>query len=166
VLEEAAFLAEVSMAKTVIEGAQGLKALVGKDIGVTEWKTMTFEAIEKFADATGDHQWIHVDKERIARESPYKKPIAHGYFTVSLIAGLFFELVELKGFGMVINYGLNKVRFPAALKEGQRYRLSCKLGELKDVSNALEGLMLCAVEIEGEQKPACAAEVVFRFYAR
>ena len=154
------------MAKTVIDGAAGLKALVGKDLGVTEWKEMTFEAIEKFADATFDHQWIHVDKERIARESPYKKPIAHGYFTVSLIAGLFFELVELKGFGMVINYGLNKVRFPAALKEGQRYRLRCKLGELKDVQNAQEGLMLCAVEIEGEQKPACAAEVVFRFYAR
>jgi acyl dehydratase len=154
------------MNKTVIDGASGLKALVGKDVGVTEWKQMTFEAIQKFADATGDHQWIHVDKERIGRESPYKKPIAHGYFTVSLIAGLFFELVELKGFGMVINYGLNKVRFPSALKEGQRYRLSCKLGELKEVQNAYESLMLCAIEIEGEQKPACAAEVVFRFYAR
>jgi acyl dehydratase len=154
------------MAKTVIDGVPGLEALVGKDIGVSEWRQMTFEAIQKFADATGDHQWIHVDKERIARESPYKKPIAHGYFTVSLIAGLFFELVELKGFGMVINYGLNKVRFPAALKDGQRYRLNCKLAELKNVQNAHEGLMLCAIEIEGEQKPACAAEVVFRFYGR
>src|SRR4051794_4574290 len=154
------------MTKTTIDGVAGLSALVGKDIGVTEWRQMTFEAIQKFADATGDHQWIHVDKERIARESPYKKPIAHGYFTVSLIAGLFFELVELKGFGMVINYGLNKVRFPSALKEGQRYRLSCKLGELKEVQNAHEGLMLCNVEIEGESKPACAAEVVFRFYSR
>jgi acyl dehydratase len=154
------------MAKTVIDGVAGLQAFLAKDIGATEWRQMTFEAIEKFADATGDHQWIHVDKERIARESPYKKPIAHGYFTVSLIAGLFFELVDLKGFGMVINYGLNKVRFPAALKDGQRYRLNCKLAELKNVQNAHEALMLCTIEIEGEQKPACAAEVVFRFYNR
>ena len=154
------------MAKTVIDGVAGLKALVGKSLGSTEWKQMTYEAIVKFADATGDHQWIHVDKERIARESPYKKPIAHGYFSLSLIAGLFFELVELQGFGMTINYGLNKVRFPSALKEGQRYRLSCGLAELKEVQNAYECQMNCTVEIEGETKPACAAEVVFRFYAR
>jgi acyl dehydratase len=154
------------MAKTVIDGVAGLKALVGKTLGSTGWKEMTYEAIVKFADATGDHQWIHVDKERIARESPYKKPIAHGYFSLSLIAGLFFDLVDMKGFGMTINYGLNKVRFPSALKEGQKYRLSCTMAELKEVQNAYECVMNCTVEIEGETKPACAAEVVFRFYAR
>jgi acyl dehydratase len=154
------------MAKTVIDGVAGLKALVGKSLGSTGWKEMTYEAIVKFADATGDHQWIHVDKERIARESPYKKPIAHGYFSLSLIAGLFFDLVEMKGFGMTINYGLNKVRFPSALKEGQKYRLSCTMTEMKEVQNAYECVMGCTVEIEGETKPACAAEVVFRFYAR
>jgi acyl dehydratase len=154
------------MAKTVIDGVAGLKALVGKSLGSSEWRQMTYEDIVKFADATGDHQWIHVDKERIARESPYKKPIAHGYFSLSLIAGLFFDLVELQGFGMTINYGLNKVRFPSALKDGQKYRLSCALAELKEVQNAYECVMSCTVEIEDETKPACAAEVVFRFYAR
>ncbi len=142
----------------------GLKSLVGKDLGATPWREMTYEAIKKFADATGDHQWIHVDKERIARESPFGKPIAHGYFTVSMIAGLFFDLVEVRNFAMVINYGLNKVRFPAPLKDGQRYRLSVKLGDVKEVGNAVEGLLAAAIEIEGESKPACAAELVFRFY--
>jgi acyl dehydratase len=150
--------------KTAIDGMAGLKSLVGKELGVSPWREMTYEAIRKFADATGDHQWIHVDRERIARESPFGKPIAHGYFTVSLIAGLFFELVDVKGFAMVINYGLNKVRFPSPLKEGQRYRLKVKLGEVKEIANGVEGLLDAAVEIEGEAKPACAAELVFRFY--
>jgi len=150
--------------KTAIDGFAGLKSLVGKELGVSPWREMTYDAIRKFADATLYHQWIHVDKERIARESPFGKPIAHGYFTLSLIAGLFFELVEVKGFAMVINYGLNKVRFPAPLKEGQRYRLKVKLGEVKEIANGAEGLLEAAVEIEGEAKPACAAELVFRFY--
>jgi acyl dehydratase len=152
------------VAKTLIDGVAGLKSLVGKDLGTSDWRQMTYEAIQKFADASGDHQWIHVDRERIARESPFGKPIAHGYFTVALIAGIFFDLVEIKNFAMVINYGLNKVRFPAPLKEGQRYRLNVKLGEVTDIANGVEGLLNATVEIEGERKPACVAEVVFRFY--
>ncbi|HET7788474.1 MAG TPA: MaoC family dehydratase [Myxococcales bacterium] len=152
------------MGKTAIDGLAGLKSLVGKELGVSPWREMTWEAIRKFADATGDHQWIHVDRERIARESPFGKPIAHGYFTLSLIAGLFFELVDVRGFAMVINYGLNKVRFPSPLKDGQRYRLRVKLGEVKEIANGVEGLLDAAIEIEGESKPACAAELVFRFY--
>ena len=152
------------MARTLIDGVAGLKSLVGKELGTSDWRQMTYEAIRKFADATGDHQWIHVDRERIARESPFGKPIAHGYFTVALIAGIFFDLVEIKNFAMVINYGLNKVRFPAPLKEGQRYRLNVKLGEVTDIANGVEGLINATVEIEGERKPACVAEVVFRFY--
>ena len=150
------------MAKTMIDGMAGLNGLSGKELGTSPWKTMTYEDIKRFADATGDHQWIHVDRERAAK-GPFGKPIAHGYFTVSLIAGLFFELVEIKGFHLVVNYGLNKVRFPAPLKEGQRYRLNIKLGEVKPVSGGAEGLIAATVEIEGETKPACAAEVVFRF---
>jgi acyl dehydratase len=149
----------------LIDSAAGLKKLAGKELGQTPWKEMTYDAIVKFADATGDHQWIHVDKERIAKQSPFGKPIAHGYFTLSLIAGLFFELIEVRNFGMVINYGLNKVRFPAPLKEGQRYRLSVKLGEVTEIKGGLEGLLGAVVEIEGEGKPACVAELVFRFYA-
>lgn len=152
------------MGKTVIDGAAGLKALVGKDLGQSDWRAMTFDAISKFADVTGDHQWIHVDKERIARESPFGKPVAHGYFTLSLIAGLFFELVEVKNFAMVVNYGLNKVRFPSPLKEGQRYRLKVKLAGLQPAGDAQDALLAAAIEVEGEPKPACVAEIVFRFY--
>jgi len=152
------------MGKTVIDGVAGLKSLVGKELGISDWRPMTYEAIRKFADATGDHQWIHVDRERIARESPFGKPIAHGYFTLALIAGIFFDLVEIKNFAMVINYGLNKVRFPAPLKEGQRYRLNVKLGDVAEIPNGVEGLLKATVEIEGESKPACVAELVFRFY--
>lgn len=149
--------------KMVIDGIAGLKSLVGKELGRTEWRTMTYPEIVKFADATFDHQWIHVDRARIAKESPFKAPVAHGYFTLSLIAGLFFELVEVKGFSLVINYGLNKVRFPAPLKEGQRYRLAVTLGEVKELGGPVEGLLSAVIEVEGEKKPACAAELVFRF---
>jgi len=151
---------------TVVKGVQGLKELVGQQIGYSDWHEVTQEQVNLFADATGDHQWIHVDRERTARESPFGKPIAHGYFTVSLIAGIFFELVEVQDFGMVINYGLNKVRFPAPLKEGQRYRLNVKLGEVTDIPNGAEGLIQATVEVEGERKPACVAEIVFRFYGK
>src|SRR5947199_4034132 len=128
--------------KTLIDGVSGLKSLVGKTLGTSSWRTMTYEAILKFADATGDHQWIHVDRERARRESPFGAPIAHGYFTVALIAGLFFDIVEPRNFAMVINYGLNKVRFPAPLKEGQRYRLSIRLNEAKEIANAIEALLI------------------------
>jgi acyl dehydratase len=150
--------------KTLIDGVTGIKSLAGKELGKSEWRTMTYDAIVQFADATGDHQWIHVDRERAARESPFGKPIAHGYFTLSLIAGLFFELVDVKGFAMVINYGLNKVRFPAPLKEGQRYRLGVTLGEVTEIPNGVEGLMDATIDVEGERKPACVAQLVFRFY--
>jgi acyl dehydratase len=150
--------------KTVIDGIAGLLALAGKDLGKSEWRVMKYEDIVRFADATGDHQWIHIDRERVKRESPFGAPIAHGYLTLSLVAGLFFDLVEPRNFGMVINYGLNKVRFPAPLKEGQRYRLAMKLQDAKQAGNAVEALLAATIEVEGESKPACAAEVVYRFY--
>ena len=153
------------MGKTLIDGVDGLKSLVGKELGQTPWQEMTYEMIRKFADATGDHQWIHVDRERAAA-GPFGKPIAHGYFTVSLVAGLFFDLVEVRNFGFVINYGLNKVRFPTPLKEGQKFRLKMKLGDVKEIPNGVEGLLNATIEIEGEAKPACAAELVFRFYGK
>jgi len=150
--------------KTVIDGIGGLQALVGKDLGKSEWRTMKFEDIVRFADATGDHQWIHVDRERARKESPFGAPVAHGYFTLSLIAGLFFEVVESRNFALVINYGLNKVRFPAPLKEGQRYRLAARLQDAKLVANAVEAQIAATIEVEGESKPACVAEVVYRYY--
>ncbi|HEY8206964.1 MAG TPA: MaoC family dehydratase [Myxococcaceae bacterium] len=149
--------------KTIVEGLAGLQAQVGKSLGTTEWKSLRYEDIVAFADATGDHQWIHVDRERCKRESPYGVPIAHGYFTLARIAGLFFELADIRGFQAVLNYGLNKVRFPSPLKEGARYRLTAKLAELKEVQGGVEGLMQCTIEIENEPKPACVAESVFRY---
>ncbi|MFY0523560.1 MaoC family dehydratase [Archangium gephyra] len=148
---------------TLIDGLEGLRALVGQKLGASEWKQLAHEDIVRFAEATGDFQWIHVDRERCQRESPFGVPIAHGYFSVSRIAGLFFEIVEIRGFALVLNYGLNKVRFPAPLKSGARYRLSLELKELKDIPKGVEALMLATIELEGESKPACAAEVLYRF---
>jgi acyl dehydratase len=147
----------------VIEGLAGLKSYVGKELGASDWQTLSYEDIVRFADATGDHQWIHVDRARIAKESPFGAPVAHGYFTLSRIAGLFFEVVQIKGFNLVINYGLNKVRFPNPLKEGKRYRLVVKMNEVSEVKGGAESIFAATMEIEGEPKPACAAEVVFRY---
>ena len=149
---------------TTINGVDGLRALSNSALGATEWEEMTFERIEAFAAATGDHQWIHVDRERIAAESPFGAPIAHGYFTLSLVAGRFFDLLDLQGMGMVINYGTNKVRFPNPLKEGARFRLAIHLGDVTDKKGGwVEAIFHAAIEIDGEAKPACAAECVFRF---
>ena len=141
-----------------------LNSYVGKLFGVSEWAELPFEQIVAFADATGDHQWIHVDRERIAKESPFGAPIAHGYLSMSLIAGKFFEVLELDGFKMIINYGCNKVRFPNPMKAGARFRLSLGLVSVTDVGKGWhEALMSATIEIEGEKKPACVAEVVYRF---
>lgn len=148
---------------TKIAGAAGLQAVVGQDLGATAWKTMEFSRIQAFAGATDDHQWIHVDRERIAKESPFGAPIAHGYLTLSLVAGGFFEVLELEGFKMIINYGCNKVRFPTPLKEGARFRLSLKMAEVKPAGDWLEAVFVATVEIDGSSKPACVAECVYRF---
>ena len=148
--------------KVTIDGLAGLKALAGKDLGAGPWHAMRFEDIQKFADVTRDHQWIHVDRER-AKAGPFGAPIAHGYFTLSLVAGLFFDLVETSGFKAVLNYGLNKVRFPSPLREGKNYRLSLKLADVKDVAGGADGTFVATIEIEGETKPTCVAELIFRF---
>ena len=149
--------------KTIIEGLEALRAAVGRKLGHTEWKTLTDTDITRFAEATGDFQWIHLDRERCARESPFGVPVAHGYYTVSRIAGLFFEVLEVRGFSLVLNYGLNKVRFPAPLKSGARYRLALELKELKELPKGVEALMIATIEIEGEPKPACVAEGLYRY---
>jgi acyl dehydratase len=148
---------------TVIAGAAGLHAAVGADLGATDWKPVPFSQIQAFADATGDHQWIHVDRERIAKESPYGAPIAHGYLSLSMVAPLFFELLDLQGFKMVINYGTNKVRFPTPVKAEARTRMSLKLTDVKPAGEWLESVFVATIEVEGSAKPACVAECVFRF---
>jgi acyl dehydratase len=151
------------MGKTVINGVAELKSHAGKELGKSEWRVMTMDVIKKFADATGDHQWIHVDEARAKKESPYGAPIAHGYLTLSFVAGLWFEVVEAKGFKLTVNYGANKVRFPNPLKVGDKYRLTLKLAEVAEVKEWVEAQIQAAIEIEGQPKPACAAEVIYRF---
>ena len=148
---------------TRISNPDELLALVGQPLGTTHYRTLPFEQIVAFADATGDHQWIHVDAARIAKESPFGAPIAHGYLTLSLVAGLFFEVLELDGWKMIINYGCNKVRFPTPLKAGSSYRLSLTLNAVNPVGDWFEAVMGAAIEVEGSAKPACFAEVVYRF---
>lgn len=151
---------------TVLSGPSQLLTLAGADLGATAWRTLPFEQIVAFAEATGDRQWIHVDRERAERESPFGAPIAHGYLTLSLVAGCFFQLVEVEGFKMVINYGCNKVRFPTPMKAGSSYRVAMKVGEVTDIGKGwTEVQFLATVEIEGSAKPACAAEVIYRFLA-
>jgi len=152
------------MPRTRIEGGANLLALSGTDLGAADWQLLAFPQITTFADATGDHQWIHVDKERIAKESPFGAPIAHGYLTLALVAGQFFELLDLHGFKMIINYGCGKVRFPSPMKEGARWRLAMKLGEVKDVGGGwLEAPFIATIELDGSAKPACVAECIYRF---
>jgi acyl dehydratase len=149
--------------KVIINGAADLQARAGQKLATGEWQTMEMSRIRKFADATDDHQWIHVDEERAIRESPFGKPIAHGYLTLSLTAGALFDLVELQGFALAINYGSNKVRYPQPLGAGDRYRIAIALGEVKEVGGGfLEVIFLNTVEIEGQTKPACVAESVVR----
>ena len=147
-----------------IRGVEGLRALADTAVGETEWHDMTAERIRDFADATGDRQWIHVDEARIAKESPFGAPIAHGYFTLSLVAAHFFDLLQLEGMKMVINYGTNRVRFPTPLKAGDRYRLSIELGAVTERAQGwTEAVFYARVEVEGSDKPACVAECVYRF---
>lgn len=151
------------MEKTRIVGRAGLEELIGKPLPAGPWHPLTFEEIVAFADATGDHQWIHVDKERAQKESPFGGPIAHGYYTLSRIAGLFFESVDVQGFPAVLNYGLNKVRFPAPLKEGASYRLVPMVDSVTEVKGGLEVVFKNTIEVQGEDKPVCVAECVFRY---
>ncbi len=138
-----------------------IEAHVGKSVGVTDYRELPFSQIQAFADATGDHQWIHVDEERAA-SGPFGAPIAHGYLTLSLIAGRFFEVLEIDGFQLIINYGCNKVRFPQPMKAGARYRLAMELQSTRAVGEWQEVVFGAAIEIEGEDKPAVFAEVVYR----
>jgi len=150
---------------TTAHGLDELKALAGADLGHTGWLEITQDRINAFADATGDHQWIHVDRERAAA-GPFGRTIAHGYLTLSLVIPLINELVDVKGVSMGINYGLNKVRFPAPVPVGAKVRLAAQLGAVEDAGvNAVQGVIDCAIEMEGSEKPACVAQAVLRYYA-
>jgi acyl dehydratase len=147
---------------------QDLAGKVGEEIHVSDWIEVTQERINAFADATGDHQWIHVDVERARRESPWKGTIAHGYLTLSLypmLRGLVASRGPVfPGVKQVINYGLDKLRFPSAVRAGSRVRARCRLLKVEEVPGGLQIAEQYTVEIEGEPKPACVAEAIMRAY--
>jgi acyl dehydratase len=148
-----------------VTGLQEIKALAGRDLGHSSWIEITQERVNTFADATGDHQWIHVDVDR-ARTGPFGGTIAHGYLTLALVIPLFGELLRMEGIRMGINYGLDKVRFPSPVRVGAKIRLAARVVSAEDVAG--DGVQLVldfTVEIDGVDKPACVARAVYRQYA-
>jgi acyl dehydratase len=145
-----------------INGIDELKSLVGEPLGTSDWLEITQERIDQFADATGDHQWIHVDPER-AKDGPFGTTIAHGYLTISLAPALLPQVVQVKGFSMALNYGLNKLRFPSPVPVGSKVRVSAVLQSVEDVAGGVQLVYGLTFEIDGKDKPACVAEVVFRY---
>ncbi len=152
------------MAATTVEGVEGVQGLVGQHMGYSDWVQITQEQVNLFAEATGDHQWIHVDPERAKRESPFGGPIAHGYLTLSLIPSLLPEIVEIEGFRMGVNYGTEKVRFPSPVPVGSRVRAGATLASATPFDGGISMNMEVMVEVEGGSKPAMVATVVYRRY--
>ena len=147
-----------------IANLEELKTLVGKEVALTEWITITQERINLFADATNDHQWIHVDAERCKRESPFGCTIAHGYLTLSLLSGMLESAMRMVDARMVLNYGLNKLRFPSPVPVDSRLRLRLILSKVEEIDGGAQCEWRAMIEREGSDKPACVAEVLLRRY--
>ena len=152
------------MAQTVVEGIEGVQGLVGQHMGYSDWVTITQEQVNQFAEATGDHQWIHVDPERAKAESPFGGPIAHGYLTLSLVTPLVGQIIEATGFRMGVNYGAEKVRFPSPVPVGGRVRASATLDEATPFEGGVQMNLKVTIEVEGQAKPAMVASILFRRY--
>ena len=147
----------------VINGLEALEARVGQQVGVSDWKTVVQDDINTFAKLTGDEQWIHVDPERAA-EGPFGATIQHGFLTLGLSTGLLWQVCVVEGFGVILNYGLNKVRFPLPLTVGSRIRMHVGVAEVKQLEGGAEVVWRLTYEVEGKPKPCCVAELVFRYY--
>ena len=153
------------MPPLVVETALSLKDFVGREIAVTDWFVMTQDRIDRFAEATEDRQWIHVDRERAQRDSPYGTTIAHGFLTLSLLSHFMKQAIQFRGgVRMGINYGLNRVRFPSAVRADSKIRARVRLLSLKELSDALEAAFSVSVEGQGLEKPCCVAEWIVRYY--
>ena len=149
---------------TVFDTPAALLDAIGTDLGATEWMEITQERIDQFAEATGDHQWIHVDPEKAAN-GPFGSTIAHGYLTLALTNLFLPQLVEVHGISMGVNYGVNKVRFPAAVPVGARVRGSAALSDATAIEGGVQTVITVTVEIEGGTKPACVVESISRWIA-
>lgn len=150
----------------ILETPGSLKEWVGREIGVTDWLPVGQDVIQRFADVTGDRQWIHVDEDRAQRESPFRTTIAHGFLTLSLLSRFIREVFEIRsGIRMTVNYGLNRVRFPAPVRAERKIRGRFVVKSAEDVAGALETVFEVRVEVEGSEKPCCLAEWVLRYYS-
>ncbi|MER7875915.1 MaoC family dehydratase [Streptomyces solisilvae] len=146
-----------------VNGLDELKKLAGGDLGTSEWIEVTQDRVDTFADATDDHQWIHTDPERAA-QGPFGATIAHGYLTLSLFIPLFSQLLEVRGVTTKVNYGLDKVRFPAPVKAGSRIRLVARLTAVEDVPGGVQITVDGTIEVDGGTKPAAVVRSLSRFY--
>lgn len=153
------------MAVLTVETPDALKEFVGKEIGASEWLVVKQGRINEFAEATDDRQWIHTDRERAKRESPFGRTVAHGFLTLSLISRFIKDVVQIgRATRLVLNYGLNRVRFPSPVCEGSKIRGRFTLLSFEDLGEAQEALFTCSVECEGSSKPCCVAEWIIRYY--
>ncbi len=148
-----------------IDGITGLKDLVGQHLGYSDYVEISQDQVNTFADATGDHQWIHVDVDRANKESPFGGPIAHGYLTLSLGPTLAPQIMTVTGVKMGVNYGCEKVRFPSPVPVGSKVRLGAQLDKVDEIEGGAQVTMTFTYEVEGATKPSCVAQVVFRYYA-
>lgn len=146
-----------------ITGLDELKSVVGEELGYSSYHEVVQSQVDAFAEATGDRQWIHVDPER-ARSGPFGGTIAHGYLTLSLVPGLLSEVFEIEGVAMGVNYGINRVRFPAPVPVGSRVRLGAKVASVTDVGGGVQVQLDAVIEVEGASKPSLVSELLFRYY--
>ena len=148
---------------TVFENPSELEKAVGTELGKSDWLEVTQERINQFADATGDHQWIHVDPER-ARQGPFGACIAHGYLTQSLVNHFLPQIVEVRGISMGVNYGADRIRFPAPVPVNSRIRGSAELLKVEEVKGGVQATIRVTVEIEGKDRPGCVIDTISRYY--
>ena len=148
---------------TVFETPEELKSAVGRHLGYSDWLEITQERIDQFAEATGDHQWIHVDPER-AKTGPFGACIAHGYLTQSLANYFLPQIVEVRGISMGVNYGANRIRFPAPVPVGSKLRGGAELIEATDVKGCVQTIVRVTIDIEGSERPACVIDTISRYY--
>jgi len=153
------------MAARTINGTEDLRSLIGEHLGYSDYVEITQDQVNQFADATGDHQWIHVDVERAKKESPFGGPIAHGYLTLALTNLVLPEVLEVRGVSLGVNYGTGKVRFPAPVPVGSRVRGTAELTACDEIAGGIQTTIVITMEVEGGAKPACVVESLSRWLA-